>query len=84
MTLLKYFKLESVDNLMLLMSKLKYGDMSKYGLARPKEGPFILKKKGGTTPTIDVGCVGKIKKGEIQVVSDIIDTFLQSLFCFSC
>ncbi|CAJ1974332.1 unnamed protein product [Sphenostylis stenocarpa] len=67
MTLLKYFKMESVDKLMLLMSKLKYGDMSQYGLVRPKEGPFVLKKKGGTTPTIDVGCVGRIKKGEIKV-----------------
>ncbi|QCE15678.1 probable indole-3-pyruvate monooxygenase YUCCA11 [Vigna unguiculata] len=67
MTLLKYLKIERVDKLMMLMSKLKYGDMSKYGLVRPRDGPFVLKRKGGTTPTIDVGCVGRIKKGEIKV-----------------
>ncbi|TKY74185.1 indole-3-pyruvate monooxygenase YUCCA11 [Spatholobus suberectus] len=67
MSLLKYLKMEKVDKLMLLMSKLKYGDMSEYGLTRPKNGPFVLKEKGGTTPTIDVGCVGRIKKGEIKV-----------------
>ncbi|KHN23442.1 Putative flavin-containing monooxygenase YUCCA11 [Glycine soja] len=67
MSLLKYFKIEKVDKLMLLMSKLKYGDMSNYGLIRPKDGPFFLKKKGGTTPTIDVGCVSRIKKGEVKV-----------------
>ncbi|RDX95596.1 putative indole-3-pyruvate monooxygenase YUCCA11, partial [Mucuna pruriens] len=67
MTLLKYFKVAKVDKIMMLMSKMKYGDMSTYGLTRPKEGPFALKIKGGTTPTIDVGCVGRIKKGEIKV-----------------
>ncbi|ESW09506.1 hypothetical protein PHAVU_009G133300 [Phaseolus vulgaris] len=71
MTLLKYLKMENVDKLMMLMSKMKYGDMSKYGLVRPKDGPFLLKKKGGTTPTIDVGCVPLIKRGEIKVFSTI-------------
>ncbi|XP_020204477.1 probable indole-3-pyruvate monooxygenase YUCCA11 [Cajanus cajan] len=67
MSLLKYFKIEKVDKLMLLMSKLKYGDMTEYGVVRPKDGPFALKKKGGTTPTIDVGCINRIKKGLVQV-----------------
>lgn len=80
MTLLKYLKMENVDKLMMLMSKMKYGDMSKYGLVRPKDGPFLLKKKGGTTPTIDVGCVPLIKRGEIKVVSDIIGYFFNHLF----
>ncbi|XP_027337242.1 probable indole-3-pyruvate monooxygenase YUCCA11 [Abrus precatorius] len=71
MCLLKYFEMEKVDKLMLLMSKVKYGDMTKYGLARPTEGPFALKKMGGRTPTIDVGCVGRIKKGKIKVFPGI-------------
>ncbi|KAL2339700.1 hypothetical protein Fmac_007640 [Flemingia macrophylla] len=71
MSLLKYFDLQKVDKLMWLMSKLKYGDMSGYGLVRPKEGPFTLKIKGGTTPTIDVGCIRKIKKGLVKVYPTI-------------
>ncbi|KAK7410654.1 hypothetical protein VNO78_01609 [Psophocarpus tetragonolobus] len=67
MSLLRYLKIEKVDKLMMLMSNLKYGDMSNFGVVRPKDGPFIMKKKGGTTPTIDVGCIKKIKKGEVKV-----------------
>ncbi|KAK7351067.1 hypothetical protein VNO77_10225 [Canavalia gladiata] len=71
MCLLKYVEMEKVDKLMLLMSKMKYGDMSKYGLTRPNDGPFALKKKGGRTPTIDVGCVNRIKKGKVKVFPGI-------------
>ena len=67
MLMLKYLKVEKVDKVMVLMSKVMYGDMSKYGLSRPKEGPFALKVKGGRTPTIDVGCVKNIKKGIVKV-----------------
>ncbi|XP_061373361.1 probable indole-3-pyruvate monooxygenase YUCCA10, partial [Gastrolobium bilobum] len=67
MHLLKYLKVDKVDKLMVLMSKLVYGDMSKYGLIRPKDGPFTMKVKGGRTPTIDVGCVKMIKKGKVKV-----------------
>jgi indole-3-pyruvate monooxygenase len=67
MSLLKYISINKVDKLMVSMSKLKYGDMSKYGLVRPKEGPFALKVSGGRTPTIDVGCIKKIKKGKVKV-----------------
>ncbi|XLR40076.1 hypothetical protein S83_024736, partial [Arachis hypogaea] len=66
MLMLKHFMVKKVDKMMVLMSKLKYGNMFKYGLTRPKEGPFALKIKGSTTPTIDVGCVEKIKKGKVK------------------
>ena len=67
MSLLNYISIEKIDKLMVFMSKMVYGDMSKYGLVRPKEGPFAMKKKGGRTPTIDVGCVKNIKKGKVKV-----------------
>lgn len=54
---------------MVVMSKIVYGDMSKYGLVRPKDGPFAMKIKGGRTPTIDVGCVHRIKKGKVKVIN---------------
>lgn len=52
---------------MVLLSKIKYGDLSKYGINRPQEGPFALKVKNGKYPIIDVGTCKKIKSGEIQV-----------------
>ncbi|MCI38346.1 flavin containing monooxygenase YUCCA10-like protein [Trifolium medium] len=67
MSMLKYISIDKVDKLMLAMSKLKYGDMSKYGVVRPKEGPFAMKMSGGRTPTIDVGCIKRIKKGKVKV-----------------
>ncbi|KAK1300176.1 putative indole-3-pyruvate monooxygenase YUCCA10 [Acorus calamus] len=46
-------------------------DLSKYGIHRPKEGPFFLKVTTGRSPVIDVGTVSKIKSGEIQVLPEI-------------
>lgn len=65
--LLKYFPHYIVDSLMVFLSKIKYGDLSKYGIHRPQEGPFLLKVKFGKYPVIDVGTCDKIKSGEIQV-----------------
>ncbi|KAL1816603.1 hypothetical protein ACET3Z_019177 [Daucus carota] len=65
--LLNYFPYYIVDSLMVLLSKIKYGDLSKYGICRPQEGPFSLKVKYGKFPVIDVGTCSKIKSGEIQV-----------------
>ncbi|WOG94782.1 hypothetical protein DCAR_0314079 [Daucus carota subsp. sativus] len=66
--LLKYFPYYMVDSLMLLLSKIKYGDLSKFGIHRPEKGPFALKVKDGKYPIIDVGTCKKIKSGEIQVL----------------
>lgn len=65
--LLKYFPYYIVDALMVLLSKMKYGDLSKYGIHRPQIGPFSLKVKSGKYPVMDVGTCDKIKSGEIQV-----------------
>ncbi|KAF9607447.1 hypothetical protein IFM89_035585 [Coptis chinensis] len=64
-----YLSLDMVDGAVVLLSKLVFGDMTKYGIERPKEGPFLRKKKYGKFPFIDLGTVKKIKSGEIQVVS---------------
>ncbi|XP_010912600.1 probable indole-3-pyruvate monooxygenase YUCCA10 [Elaeis guineensis] len=68
MILLKYLPLFLVDALVLLLVKFRFGDLSKYGIVRPKKGPFFLKATEGRSPVIDVGTVGKIKAGEIQVL----------------
>ncbi|CAN4093132.1 unnamed protein product [Withania somnifera] len=70
LTLLKYkVACTVVDNIMVMLSKLMYGDISKYyGVKRPEEGPFACKLKYGKYPVFDVGTHQKVKSGEIQVL----------------
>lgn len=65
--LLKHFKVGVVDFMVVMLSRMVYGDLSKYGIRRPEEGPFYMKAKYGKYPAIDVGAYKKIKSGEIQV-----------------
>ncbi|KAI3678992.1 hypothetical protein L6452_38297 [Arctium lappa] len=65
---LAFMPLHLVDSFLVLVSKMTYGDLTKYGIQRPKEGPFFLKGRDGKYPVIDVGTVKKIKSGEIQVL----------------
>ncbi|KAJ8500310.1 hypothetical protein OPV22_010862 [Ensete ventricosum] len=60
-----------VDALVVLLAKLKYGDLSKYGIVRPSLGPLRLKAVTGRSSVIDVGTVEKIKTGEIKVVKGL-------------
>ncbi|XP_010245351.1 PREDICTED: probable indole-3-pyruvate monooxygenase YUCCA10 isoform X2 [Nelumbo nucifera] len=69
--LLKYLPYFAVDSLVVMLSRLVYGDLSKYGITRPEEGPFSRKVKYGKYPIIDVGTAKKIKSGEIQVLPSI-------------
>ncbi|KAE8009606.1 hypothetical protein FH972_006034 [Carpinus fangiana] len=68
LVLLKRFEVGTVDSLMVMMSKVVYGDLSKYGIRRPSEGPFYMKNKYGKYPVADVGAYEKIRAGEIQVI----------------
>ncbi|KAK3043676.1 hypothetical protein RJ639_000092 [Escallonia herrerae] len=71
MTLLKFMPCDYVDNVMMMLSKLKYGDLSVYGFRRPAKGPFYQKRATSQTPVIDVGTIDKIKNGDIQVLPSI-------------
>ncbi|KAM1537431.1 hypothetical protein PS1_002366 [Malus domestica] len=71
MVSLKFLPLNIVDKAVVLLGKLKYGDLTKYGIRKPKEGPFFLKAAKGRAPTIDVGSINKIKTGEIKVLPSI-------------
>jgi len=65
--LMKYLSPKIVEKLLVIVSKIVYGDLSKYGLPFPSEGPFVSKQKYGKFPVIDLGTIKKIKFGEIQV-----------------
>ncbi|GAV79077.1 Pyr_redox_3 domain-containing protein [Cephalotus follicularis] len=67
----KYLRFSMVDWLMVMLSKLVYGDQSKYGITRPTEGPFFMKAAYGKYPIVDIGTCKKIESGEIQVLPAI-------------
>ena len=67
--LMKYLKPSLLESLVVMLSKLVYGDLTKYGIRRPTEGPFYMKRMYGKYPLLDVGTCKKIKSGEIQVKS---------------
>ncbi|CAL5202669.1 unnamed protein product [Lathyrus oleraceus] len=68
MHLVQYFPVYIADTIITFLAKLKYGDLSKYGIHRPKDGPLYLKNIIGKSAVIDVGTVEKIKEGAIKVV----------------
>ena len=71
MTLANHLPLNLVDNLLVMAEKLIHGDLSRHGITMPKMGPMILKSKTGRSAVIDVGTVGLIKKGIIQVSTSL-------------
>ncbi|KAL5564720.1 hypothetical protein UlMin_027884 [Ulmus minor] len=61
MLMLKWLPMSFVDFFISLAAKLTYGDLSKYGIIRPRKGPFSLKVDSRRTPVIDRGSIEKIK-----------------------
>ncbi|KAL5561571.1 hypothetical protein UlMin_031318 [Ulmus minor] len=60
--LLKHLPLSLVDSLLI------------YGIKRPKKGPFFMRVENGQFPVIDVGTCEKIKTGQIQVLTEEIES----------
>jgi hypothetical protein len=50
-----------------MVSRLAFGNLARYGLARPEMGPLSAIKLRRRIPLIDVGTIGAIKRGEIAV-----------------
>lgn len=56
-----------VDRISLLLQKVTIGDLGKFGLRPPGKGAYSRLLEG-QIPLIDVGFLGHLKKGEIEVV----------------
>ncbi|KAF3781718.1 putative indole-3-pyruvate monooxygenase [Nymphaea thermarum] len=67
MQLLNCLPVSSVDPLAIVLGKNMFGNLEKYGITEPQEGPFFLKAATGRSPVLDVGTIDKIKSGEIKV-----------------
>ncbi|XP_010241043.1 PREDICTED: probable indole-3-pyruvate monooxygenase YUCCA10 isoform X2 [Nelumbo nucifera] len=66
-----YLPVDAVDTLILTLCRSLYGDLSKYGLRRPEEGPFYWTRTYGKYPNTNVGAAQMIKSGKIQVLPSI-------------
>ncbi|XP_037489918.1 probable indole-3-pyruvate monooxygenase YUCCA10 [Triticum dicoccoides] len=75
--------LNLVDNLLVMAANFIFGDLSRYGIRRPKVGPMILKSETGRSTVIDVGTVGLIKKGIIKVQGSISE-IMDDIVVFQC
>jgi putative flavoprotein involved in K+ transport len=60
-----------VDRLSLLLHDLLWGDLSAYGLARPREGLASSLRSRGHGATMDRGLVAALKQGRIGVVAAV-------------
>lgn len=67
MYLLQYVPCTYVDKVVLMFSKLLYGDLGAFGIQRPSKGPFLLKRETGRSPVIDVGTISRIMSKDIKV-----------------
>ncbi|XP_047087763.1 probable indole-3-pyruvate monooxygenase YUCCA10 [Lolium rigidum] len=71
MTLAHHLPLNLVDKLLVTGANFMFGDLSRHGITMPNMGPMMLKSKTGRSAVIDVGTVGLIKNGIIQVQGSI-------------
>ena len=55
------------DFIAVTIQKLMIGDLSKYGLKRPKMAPSQQLRELGKTPVIDLGTVELIKNGSVKI-----------------
>ena len=69
--LMKWLPLWFIDKLLLILAWVVLGNIAKYGLKRPSEGPLQLKNTQGKTPVLDIGTLEKIRSGDIKVVPGI-------------
>nr|AKJ88115.1 YUCCA1 [Marchantia polymorpha] len=72
MRLSKALPLWLTDWLLVFGTWLTLGNLARYGLKRPIEGPLQLKQKTGKTPVLDVGTINQIKNGNIKVVPKVV------------
>ncbi|UCE32288.1 MAG: NAD(P)/FAD-dependent oxidoreductase [Burkholderiales bacterium] len=65
-----------------LLQRLSVGDLSRWGLERPAIAPGAQLRTTGQTPTIDVGTVARIRRGEIEVLPGV-ERFEREAVCFT-
>lgn len=52
-------------------ARLTFGDLARYGLPAPRQGPYERLRTTGVTVAVDQGFVGHLKAGRLEVVAEI-------------
>jgi len=69
--LMRHLPPRLADRLSLMMSRAQVGDLSPYGIRRPRLGPVSQVMRTGRVPLIDIGTVALIRQGKVRVVGGI-------------
>ncbi|KAJ0699260.1 putative indole-3-pyruvate monooxygenase [Helianthus annuus] len=64
----KIIPIHLVDSFLVLVNNIIFGDLTRYGIQRPQEGPIAGKVRHGKYPVVDMGTTEKIKSSEIRVL----------------
>jgi putative flavoprotein involved in K+ transport len=54
-----------------MMSRLAFGDLARYGLPAPRQGPYARLRTTGVTLSVDEGFVGHVKAGRLEIVAAV-------------
>lgn len=55
--------------------RLAVGDLSRWGIVRPKVGPNRMIVDSGRIPLLDIGTIAKVKQGNIRVLPGVAEVF---------
>ncbi len=69
---ISWLPLKLADAVARLASRLAFGDLAYYGLARPPLGPLTAFKVRRRVPLIDVGTIAAVKRGDIAVKPAVV------------
>src|SRR5262249_14692110 len=59
--------LKLVDSIGRAVARLAFGDLTRYGFARPELGPLSAIRTKKRIPLLDIGTIGAVKRGAIAV-----------------
>lgn len=54
-----------------LLARLAFGDLARYGLPAPRQGPYERLRTTGVTVAVDQGFVAHLKAGRLQIVAEV-------------
>jgi cation diffusion facilitator CzcD-associated flavoprotein CzcO len=60
-----------VDRVTRPIQRLMVGDLSRYGIRKPREGMYAMVRKYGRIPILDIGTIRLVKQGRIQVLPGV-------------
>jgi NADPH-dependent glutamate synthase beta subunit-like oxidoreductase len=69
--LLSFLPLAWRDALITAVLRLAVGDLSRWGIVRPRLGPHQTILQTGRIPLLDIGTIAKVKEGKIRVLPGV-------------